>query len=159
MDSDAASKNDIDVQFDQQPGNSFDISQLLNETIPQLQAQIAQLSVMLQNPALPMSVRQTTEFRSQQYQMQLQQAQAFAAFAADMSAVAAAQQSASSINQNFPQSQWVGPLLNQQSPSQDSPYQRLPLYGRRRSNKRDRPSDFLEVGGGDPQAKMPRFWE
>lgn len=56
---------------------------MIENGIPQLQAQINQLSVMLQNPSLPAQVRQTTEMHYQQAQMQLQQAQAMSvAFAA-----------------------------------------------------------------------------
>ncbi|KAH8108327.1 DWNN-domain-containing protein [Phellopilus nigrolimitatus] len=156
----SALKSDGEVQFDQQPGSNFDLSQLLNETIPQLQAQIAQLSVMLQNPSLPMQVRQSTVIQFQQYQMQLQQAQAFASLAADMTAVAtAAQHDPGNMSQNFVQNQWSTPFPNQQPAGLDSAYQRLPVSSRRRTNKRDRPSDFLEIGGSESQVKMPRYWE
>ena len=161
-----------EVSFDAQPGSNFDFSQLLNETIPQLQAQINQLSQMLQNPTLPMQVRQTTELQFQQTQMQLQQAQAFAALAADMSAAAAAaaavqqqeqqeQQNMANVNiQGFTPTQWQNtPFSNQQPANQDSAYQRLPVSNRRRSNKRDRPSDFLEIGGSGAEVKMARYWE
>ena len=58
---------------------NVDIDQILNDTIPQLQAQVAQLSTMLQNPALPNHVRQSTLQQFHEYQLQLQQAHAFAA--------------------------------------------------------------------------------
>ena len=54
--------------------------------------------------------------------------------------------------------QWTNPFPNQQPAGQDSAYQRLPLNQRRRNLKRERPSDFLEVGG-EGEAKMPRYWE
>ena len=160
------------MQFDQQPGSNFDISQLVNETIPQLQAQVNQLQIMLQNPSLPAHVRQTTQHQFQQTQMQLQQAQAFAALAADMSAAAAAQQlqqqqqqqqhqqqNVGNMTQTFPQNPWPASFPMQQPPIIDSAYQRLPVNNRRR-NKRERPSDFLEIGTGEPpQSKMPKFWE
>ncbi|KAI5120369.1 hypothetical protein M0805_006891 [Coniferiporia weirii] len=154
----AFDQGDSEVQFNQQPGSNFDISQLLNETIPQLQAQVAQLSVMLQNSTLPIYVRQTTMQQFQQYRMQLQQAQAFASLAG-MTAAAAAQHSVNNVNQTFSRNQWSTPFPNQQPAGHDSAYQRLPVSNRRRNNKRERPSDFLEIGGGDPQMKMPRFEE
>lgn len=117
---------------------------------------------MLQNPSLPAHVRQSTVHQFQQTQMQLQQAQAFATLAADMSAAAAAsvsQQSAAPMSQNFAPNSWVSPFPNQQPAGHDSAYQRLPVSNRRRSNKRERPSDFLEIGGSEQQVKMPKFWE
>ena len=148
------------MQFDQQPGSNFDLSQLVNETIPQLQGQVTQLSAMLQNSSLPNHVRQPTVLQLQQTQAQLQQAQAFAALAADMSAAAAAQQAAGTINPAFLQAPWpTAPFPNQQPVGPDSAYQRLPVNNRRRNVKRERPSDFLEIGTIEPQVKMPKFWE
>ncbi|KAI9432614.1 hypothetical protein H4582DRAFT_2058495, partial [Lactarius indigo] len=67
------------------------MSQMIVDNIPQLQAQIQQISLMLQNSgALPAHVRQQTEMQRQQLQMQLAHAQTIAA------ALAAAQ-SASAI--------------------------------------------------------------
>ena len=58
------------------------------------------------------------------------------------------------------QNQWSNAAFpNQQPPGQDSAYQRLPVNNRRLRNKRERPSDFLEIGTGDAVAKMPRYWE
>ena len=54
---------------------------------------------------------------------------------------------------------WTNPFPNQPPAGQDSAYQRLPVNHRRRNLKRERPSDFLEVGGSDGQAKVPRYWE
>ncbi|KAG6381701.1 hypothetical protein JVT61DRAFT_302 [Boletus reticuloceps] len=54
--------------------------------------------------------------------------------------------------------QWPTPFTNQQPAGQDSAYQRLPLNNRRRNLKRERPSDFLEVGG-ESGSKVPRYWE
>lgn len=193
---DGENRDDGEFTFDQQPGNenpTFDISQLLTETIPQLQAQVQQLSVMLANPNLPLHARQTTEVHYQELQMQLNQAQAFAALASDMTAavqqnlmqfnedVQAQQQQQQhqhqmqmqmqmqSANPNAGQGQWMGGgnmgggpgnvFISQQPAGPDSAYQRLPVNGRRRGNKRERPSDFLEIGGGDAPTKMPRFWE
>lgn len=70
---------------EQQPGN--ELPQFPD--IPQLQAQIAQLSVMLQNPNLPMNVRQTTQMQLQQLQGQVQQAQIVMAMAATISTASA----------------------------------------------------------------------
>ncbi|KAL5536776.1 MPE1 [Sanghuangporus sanghuang] len=157
---DAGSDTDAEVQFDQQPGSNFDLSQLVNETIPQLQGQVTQLSTMLQNSSLPNQVRQSTVLQLQQTQAHLQQAQTFAALAADMSAAAAAQQAAGSINPSFQQTPWpTAPFPNPQPAGVDSAYQRLPINNRRRNIKRERPSDFLEIGTGEPQVKMPKFWE
>lgn len=130
---------------------------------------------MLQNPNLPMHVRQPTEFQFQQTQMQIQQAQAFVALATEMSVAAAAanaaaqtqqqqqQQNLASDNQGFTPNQWQMPFSNQQPAGLDSAYQRLPVSNRRRSNKRDRPSDFLEIGGNNAgngsEVKMARYWE
>ena len=109
---------------------------------------------MLQNPALPSQVRQSTLQQFHEYQAQLQQAHAFATLAADMNANES--QLAGLLAQSVQQPQW---FPNQQPAGNDSAYQRLPVTNRRRNNKRERPSDFLEIGLGDGQAKMPRFWE
>ncbi|KAG9095896.1 hypothetical protein FS749_009533, partial [Ceratobasidium sp. UAMH 11750] len=50
---------------------------------------------------------------------------------------------------------WTNPFANQQPGGNESAYQRLPVHNRRK--KRDRPSDFVEVGGD--QSKVPRYWE
>ncbi|KZW00025.1 DWNN-domain-containing protein [Exidia glandulosa HHB12029] len=55
--------------------------------------------------------------------------------------------------------QWTNPFPNQQPASSDSAYQRLPVNNRRRGMKRDRPSDFVEVGGDGPSNKVARYWE
>jgi len=96
------------------------------------------------------------EFHAQQHQMQVHMQNAIP-------------------NPNLNQGNWMGggnnmnmggggsgggnPFTNQQPPGADSAYQRLPVNGRRRANKRERPSDFLEIGGGESVTKMPRFWE
>jgi protein MPE1 len=152
------------------------MSQMIVDNIPQLQAQIQQISLMLQNSgALPAHVRQQTEMQRQQLQMQLAQAQTIAA------ALAAAQ-SASAIgpadmmmpmgmmpmmNQGFnvPQMQIPQQQSQQQSQQQpgnaDSAYQRQPVNNRRRNIKRERPSDFLEISGPDAEkdSKVARYWE
>ena len=142
------------------------------ESIPQLQAQISQISVMLNNPSLPAPVRQQTEMKHQQLQMQLQQAQAQVAmiqattvYTMQQQQQAAQQQAQFNMNapmMGMPQQeyrQWTNPFPNQQPAGQDSAYQRLPLNNRRRNLKRERPSDFLEVAGSDQAAKVPRYWE
>ncbi|KDN42476.1 hypothetical protein RSAG8_06793, partial [Rhizoctonia solani AG-8 WAC10335] len=54
-----------------------------------------------------------------------------------------------------PHQNWTNPYSNQQPLGNESAYQRLPVHNRRK--KRDRPSDFVEVGG--EQNKVPRYWE
>ncbi|CAE6433410.1 unnamed protein product [Rhizoctonia solani] len=54
-----------------------------------------------------------------------------------------------------PHQNWTNPYANQQPLGNESAYQRLPVHNRRK--KRDRPSDFVEVGG--EQSKVPRYWE
>lgn len=141
------------------------------DTIPQLQAQIAQISVMLNNPSLPPHVRQQTDMKHRQLQMELQQAQMTSALIQASNAAVAfnmqqqqqvvqqqqAQYSMNAPMMGMPQQQWTNPFPNQQPAGQDSAYQRLPLNNRRRNLKRDRPSDFLEVAGSDQ--KVPRYYE
>ncbi|KAH9840254.1 DWNN domain-containing protein [Rhodofomes roseus] len=156
---------DQEYYSDQQPGGDMDMSHIFAETIPQLQAQISQIQIMLNNPSLPPQVRQQTQMKHQQLQMELQQAQVAAAMAATLQA-ASSSAAAMPFNgmqggyqQDFRQ-QWTNPFPNQQPASQDSAYQRLPLNNRRRNHlKRERPSDFLEVAGNEPEPKMQRYWE
>ncbi|RDB20830.1 putative RING finger protein P8B7.15c [Hypsizygus marmoreus] len=153
---------DQDFYSDQQPGLNMDMSQMVVDSIPQLQAQIAQISVMLQNPNLPNQVRQATEMQHQQLHMQLQQAQTISAAFAAASSFQQQQQQVQNGGaygmQAYQQAQWAAQFSNQQPAGQDSAYQRLPLNNRRRNLKRERPSDFLEVGG-ESDKKMPRYWE
>jgi protein MPE1 len=148
------------------------MSQMLVDSIPQLQAQISQISLMLQNPALPNQVRRTTEMQHQQLQIQLQQAQTIATALAAASSFQQQQvqqqqqqqqqlqqlqqQTARFAKNEWQQQQWGNQYTTQQG--QDSAYQRLPVNNRRRNQKRERPSDFLEVGG-DGGDKVPRYWE
>lgn len=150
------------------------MSQMMADTIPQLQAQISQITVMLNNQSLPPHVRQQTEMKLQQLQMELQQTQMTSALIQASNAAAAfnmhQQQAAQQqVQYNMNQSMmgmgqqeyrsWTNPFPNQQPAGQDSAYQRLPLNNRRRNLKRERPSDFLEVAGSDQGAKTPRYWE
>jgi len=76
--------------------------------------------------------------QQQQIQQQIQQMQAAAAGGA------------------YGDGGWANnPFVNQQQPDQESAYQRLPVNNRRRNLKRERPSDFLEVG----EEKVQRYWE
>jgi protein MPE1 len=158
----------------------MDMSQILVDNIPQLQAQIAQISVMLQNPSLPNQVRHTTEIQHQELQFQLQQAQTIAAALAAATFQQQQQQQQQQQHQQHQHQQsqngggmgynmqgyqqkndyraWTNTYSNQQPAGQDSAYQRLPLNNRRRNLKRDRPSDFLEVGG-ENENKVQRYWE
>ncbi|KAN0138571.1 DWNN domain containing protein [Lactarius tabidus] len=152
------------------------MSQMIVDNIPQLQAQIQQISLMLQNSgALPAHVRQQTEMQRQQLQMQLAHAQTIAA------ALAAAQSASTMgpgdmmlpmgmmpmMNQGFNVQQMQMPQqqaqqqAQQQSGNADSAYQRQPVNNRRRNIKRERPSDFLEVAGPDAEkdSKVARYWE
>ncbi|KAF9784897.1 DWNN domain-containing protein [Thelephora terrestris] len=160
-------EDDGDLEYQ---ADSIDIARILNEGIPQLQAQIAQLSKMLQNPSLPPQARHPTEYQLNQLQGQLTQAQAVTAFAAAASTL---QQQAQQQQAQQQQQQQIQQQQQQQAQAQqqqqmamamangmgmDSAYQRLPVNNRRKNLKRDRPSDFLEVGGGnDP--KVARYWE
>ncbi|EMD38938.1 hypothetical protein CERSUDRAFT_112645 [Gelatoporia subvermispora B] len=148
---------DQDYYSEQQPGADLgDMSQMIADTIPHIQAQIQQIQIMLNNPSLPLQVRQQTQMKHQQLQMELQQAQVAAAMAANFTQPAVGMQF---NGMSGYQQQWTNPFPNQQPASQDSAYQRLPLNNRRRNLKRERPSDFLEVAGSENEAKMPRYWE
>ncbi|KAL4072786.1 DWNN domain-containing protein [Scleroderma yunnanense] len=163
---------DSSVTDDFYSDQQSDMSQMIVDSIPQLQAQISQLSVMMQNPSLPNQVRQTTEMKYHQLQMELQQAQALAAtlaVATTLQQQQQQQQQQMQTNANIMafgmqgyqanDAQWsTNPFTNQQPAGQDSAYQRLPVNNRRRNLKRERPSDFLEVGG-DGDNKVPRYWE
>ncbi|KAJ4466124.1 DWNN domain-containing protein [Lentinula edodes] len=156
-----------DFYSDQQPG--MDVQQL----IPMLQAQISQISVALQNPSLPPRVRQQTEVQQEQLKIQLQQAQTISVALAAATEFQQQQQAQQMQMQNIQQQQGsMGGSMgynnnmypSQGGPSQvvqDSAYQRLPVNNRRRNLKRDRPSDFLEIGNGanENDAKVARYWE
>ncbi|KZT20096.1 DWNN-domain-containing protein [Neolentinus lepideus HHB14362 ss-1] len=151
-----------DVYSQQQPGGGMDMTQYIDS----LQAQIKQLTAILNNSALPNDVRQQTQMKYQELQMQLQEAHTFAAALAAATSIQQQLQSTGGAlpMPGFPQndfsSGWSAPYPAQQPPTQDGAYQRLPINNRRRNLKRDRPSDFLEVAGNeDPEAKVPRYWE
>ncbi|KAJ7155344.1 DWNN domain-containing protein [Mycena crocata] len=137
---------------------NIDMSKMVADSIPQLQAQIAQISAMLQNPALPNQVRQNTQMQHHHLQVQLAQAQEMATAIA----LAGFQQQQLQNNvtynnlQGYNQGAWVNGFPQQSG--QDSAYQRLPVNNRRRVLKRDRPQDFLEVGG-EQESKVARYWE
>jgi protein MPE1 len=146
------------------------MSQMVVDNIPQIQAQIAQISVMLQNPSLPPQVRRATEMQHQHLQVQLQQAQTVALALAAASSFHQQQQQQQQVQNNggvvtynmqgfqgaeYPT--WTNPFSSMQPAGQDSAYQRLPLNNRRRNLKRERPSDFLEVAG--EHEKVARYWE
>lgn len=153
----ATDASDINLEQDfyseQQPGSDMDFQQMLVDSIPQLQAQINQITIMLQNPSLPNQVRRTTEMQHQQLKMQLQQAQTMSVA---LAAAATFQQQQQQLQQVNIQPGWNQFPAVQQPPGPDSAYQRLPVNNRRRNLKRERPSDFLEVGG---EEKVPRYWE
>ncbi|KAG6821425.1 hypothetical protein H0H93_010149 [Arthromyces matolae] len=165
----ATDQDQTDI-YDSQVDLDADMAQmqLVVDSIPQLQAQISQISLMLQNPSLPNQVRQATEMQHQQLHMQLSQAQVVAAALAAASTFQQQQQQAAQNAvgamgfgmQGFQQTpQWTNnQFTNQQPTVQDSAYQRLPVNNRRRNLKRDRPSDFLEIGG-EADNKVARYWE
>ena len=162
-----------DIYSEQQPDMNMDMSQMLVDQIPQLQAQITQLYQMLQNANLPDHVRHQTEMHHQQLQIQLSQAQAISAALA-VANFQQQQQAAQNVANNtmgfnmqggFQQQQmgqWnnSNQFSNQQQPAgQDSAYQRLPVNSNRRRNlKRDRPTEFFETTAPDG-TKIPRYWE
>lgn len=165
-----APQGDIDDFYSDQQGG-MDVPQMIVDSIPQLQAQINQLSIMMQNTSLPEHVRHSSEMKYHQLQMQLQQAQALAATLAVATTLQQQQQqqqqqmqsAAGVVGYSMPgyqqtETQWPISFTNQQPAGQDSAYQRLPLNNRRRNLKRERPSDFLEVGG-ESDSKAPRYWE
>lgn len=137
------------------------------ESIPQLQAQISQLSAMLQNPSLPSQVRMQTEMQYSQVQYQLNNAQAFTVALAAATSFQQQAAVAASYDYNMDMGAAMGDMTGgiggstgstYQTPPQpgpDSAYQRLPVNNRRKNLKRERPSDFLEVGGEEQR----RHWE
>ncbi|KAI0032305.1 DWNN domain-containing protein [Vararia minispora EC-137] len=159
-----------ELYMDPQMANDLAMRKMVSDSIPQLQAQIRQISQVIQNPSLPAAVRQQTEAQFQQLKIQLAQAQELeAAFAMqeqmpDIANAAAAVAAMSMMPGPGPS--WAGPggFANQQvqqQPPPDSAYQRLPVNNRRRNLKRERPSDFLEVAGpdGGDSSKVARYWE
>jgi len=162
---------DQDIYSENQPDLNLDMSQMVVDQIPQIQAQIAQISQALQNPSLPDHVRHQTEMQHQHLQIQLSQAQAVQAalavasfqhqqqqqvVAAQQAAVAAVAAQNTASMAGFNTIGGMGYAQLQTNPA-DSAYQRLPVNNRRR-NKRDRPSDFFETTGPDG-TKVPRYWE
>jgi protein MPE1 len=146
--------------------------QIIADSVPQLQAQVQQLASMLQNPSLPANVRRQTEMRHQELQMQLQGAQtiAMALAASQAQGPAAGAGGLPGLEEawhnvmagpNFMGAPGWNPQFDGQGAvnEQDSAYQRLPVNNRRRNLKRERPSDFLEIGGVDGDQKQPRYWE
>jgi protein MPE1 len=158
----SSTNSDQELYTEQQPGGND--MQMLIDSIPHLQAQIAQISAMLQNSSLPIHVRQTAEAQHQQLQMQLMQAQTLAGM---LSAQAQMQtqgmaggipdfdfSSAGPGAANWPPQPMQTPMIQDTS---DGAYQRLPVNNRRRNLKRDRPSEFLEIAEGGN--KVSRFME
>lgn len=141
---------------------------MLVDQIPQLQAQISQISQALQNPNLPQQVRRQTEMQHQQLQIQLQQAQAIsnalavASFQHQHQQHAVAAQTSAGMGfpamGGYPQQMGWNQYGAQAQQGHDSAYQRLPINNRRRNLKRDRPSDFFDANNQDG-SKVPRFWE
>lgn len=129
---------------------------------------------MLQNPTLPLNVRQTTQMQLQQLQAQVQQAQMVMAVAATMSNASSGMMGMlpyqddnayggynGGVGPTYKRAEyrptWTNPFPNQQPAGVESAYQRLPVNNRRRNTHRDRPSDFYEVAGG--QGNIASYWE
>ena len=159
---------------DQQPGNEVSSDEQPQfPDVPQLQAQIAQLSVMLQSSTLPPNVRQTTQMQLQHLQAQVQQAQMVMAVAASMSNPNPGMMGmlpyqddgfsgySGGAGPNYKRGEyrptWTNPFPNQQPAGVESAYQRLPVNNRRRNMHRDRPSDFYEVDGS--KGNIASYWE
>jgi protein MPE1 len=163
-----------------EPADALDpasMPQIIADSVPQLQAQVQQLALMLQNPALPKTVRAQTEVQHQQLQMQLQQAQAIAhalaashaqppmASASGMPGMGAGGMDGFAgmghLGAGFgPNGGWNPQFGAAGSVAgEESAYQRLPVNNRRRNLKRERPSDFVEIAGADGNAKQARYWE
>ncbi|KAJ7066569.1 DWNN domain-containing protein [Mycena amicta] len=135
---------------------SMDLNKMMNESIPQLQAQISQLSTVLQSTSLPNHVRQNTEMQYQHLHMQLAQMQDMVTF---MQMQNGAMMANAGMMQGFNQAAaWGANNGFAQQVNHDSAYQRLPVNNRRRPLKRDRPQDFMEMGG-ENESKVPRYWE
>lgn len=163
---DSSTSNNQEQDYtEQQPGNEGEHPQFPD--IPQLQAQIQQLTMVLQNPSLPLPVRQTTQMKLQQLQAEVQQAQMVMAVAASMSQANAAMMSNMTYQDdsynaynpgmgNAYKPNWTNPFPNQQPAGAESAYQRLPVNNRRRVHH-NRPSDFYEVAGGG--GNVASYWE
>ncbi|VDB90639.1 unnamed protein product [Peniophora sp. CBMAI 1063] len=156
-------------------GDPETIRQMLAQSISDLQAQIRQLQQSLNRTDLAPDVRQRSQASYRQMQMQLQQAQEMEqAFSmgivpSEMMGMGGGFNPAMGMPQMamgppmpgvMPGMGGVGGFQNQQQPSGDSAYQRLPVNNRRRGPlKRDRPSDFLDVTAQDGENKVARYWE
>lgn len=179
---DIATEGGVDDEVVEGEDDETNMPQIIANSVPQLQAQVQQLSLMLQNPGLPKHVQQQTEVQLQQLQLQLQHAQTIAMALALSSTQGGQVQGFEQVamippNMNMPgpgvfsngmgipggvqafpnQAGWNSQFAPQ-APQADSPYQRLPVNNRRKNLKRERPSDFVEVAGTDA-TKQPRFWE
>ncbi|KZS94307.1 DWNN-domain-containing protein [Sistotremastrum niveocremeum HHB9708] len=172
---------------EEQPGGPLEAFPQSNQpgyqegmSLEQLQAEIQQLQAMLSNHNLPLHIRNQTQMQLQQKQVMFAQAQTMAALLTQVQAQAQIpQQSMFGMPDPFggvmgmPQQQMYPAFNNygqngaykqpnwadHQNMGPESPYQRLPVNPRRRHLKRDRPSDFLEVGGQSMENKFPRYWE
>ncbi|KAK7025255.1 hypothetical protein R3P38DRAFT_3269965 [Favolaschia claudopus] len=136
----AGANTSIDEQdiYDQQ--TNMDMSKIIADSIPQLQAQIAQISTMLQNPSLPPQVRHNTQIQHNQLQIQLAQAQEMATAIALAGFQQQQLNNVAGMMQGFNPAAWTNTGYPQQQAGQDSAYQRLPVNNRRRVLKRDRPA-------------------
>jgi len=164
---------DPEVSFDRQPGGPNDAGQQVtsgepdkesgykeNQTFAQIQAEIQQLQTMLSNPKLPMHIRNSASMQLMQKQTLLTQAQTMSTFISQTQAAVAmegammqAMYNQSQMNYNGNNQQgynqqngWINPETQINQSHTDSPYQRLPINQRKKYMKRDRPSDFVEVG-------------
>ncbi|KAF7308823.1 hypothetical protein MKEN_01082100 [Mycena kentingensis (nom. inval.)] len=158
---DSSTAQDTNNGADESYDGSMDMSKMMNETIPQLQAQIAQLSSVLQGTSLPNHVRRNTEMQYQQLAMQLAQMQELVAFVqmqGGMQQMQGGGVSAAAMMQmgGFNMGQWNGSGFGQQQQGGQYANNNNNRNNVRRPLKRDRPADFLDVSG-ENEAKMGRY--
>jgi len=162
---------DPEFTFDAQPGGNPIPTTSFNPAeseITQIQAQLAQLIIMLQTPQLAPPMRMQLQLQFQDLTMRLNQLQ--------MSALYSSGPTNTYMNQNPTMMSGMGGTVyginastngnvgsgyvNYQNPGlmndAESPYQRLPVNNRRRVQKRDRPEDFLDLNSGQ---KIARYYE
>ncbi|KAH7098232.1 DWNN-domain-containing protein [Auriculariales sp. MPI-PUGE-AT-0066] len=180
----AAVSSDIYSQDDSSAG--FGNQQQTFPEPAQIQARLDQVHAMLRNPSLGHQARMQIQNQLNQLNRELEQANMIHSLAQAALAIEAANAGGGAMNGMPPQGMnhmmpppmmhggfgapMGDPMMNggmmngsqftnQQPAASDSAYQRLPVNNRRRAVKRERPSDFVEVGGDGPASKVARYWE
>ncbi|KAF8327187.1 DWNN domain-containing protein [Cantharellus anzutake] len=157
--------------YDAQPGLSNTPTMPLQDDIPSLQAQMAQLMIMMQSPAILPQVRMQLDIQFQELSMRLNQLQVqhqqfysgmgggpIMGMGTGMALNMTMGGMDGMLNNNYVGgNRTSGYQRFHQQPQNEaeSPYQRLPVNPRRRLQKRDRPEEFLEANGIQ---KIPRFY-